>query len=205
MAGAFFAGAQVASAAQVTVSGTDDIFAYDVTDPSTLGFSGGAGTAPSFVDVMAGKMVSVTAMGSVDCCDTASTPGSVGPDGFASNPFTGGGSAISGNGVTYSSPGAFALAGLYTDSAGAAVGEVFTIGSSFSGLAPVGADRLYLGLPDASGFNGAAGFYGDNSGSFAVSVSAAPEPASWALMIAGVGLIGVCLRRKSQSPVLSAA
>jgi hypothetical protein len=38
--------------------------------------------------------------------------------------------------------------------------------------------------------------YADNSGSFTVAVSSAPEPASWALMLGGSGLTGVALRRR---------
>ena len=36
---------------------------------------------------------------------------------------------------------------------------------------PEGATRLFLGIPDAGGFNGPPGGYGDNSGSFAVTVN----------------------------------
>ncbi|MGA2854388.1 MAG: hypothetical protein ABSE90_09705, partial [Verrucomicrobiota bacterium] len=35
---------------------------------------------------------------------------------------------------------------------------------------PQGATRLFLGIPDAVGFNGSPGGYGDNSGAFTLSV-----------------------------------
>lgn len=65
--------------------------------------------------------------------------------------------------------------------------QLFYIGDGLTGdgsgavqqfIVPSGATRLYLGISDAPGFNGAPGAYNDNSGNFAVSfqVSAAGEP-----------------------------
>ena len=44
--------------------------------------------------------------------------------------------------------------------------------------------------------------YGDNTGSYTVSVreAAVPEPATWALMLLGVGFCGATLRRRHGSP-----
>jgi hypothetical protein len=61
-------------------------------------------------------------------------------------------------------------------------------------IVPTGATELFFGLPDASGFNGPSGYYGDNSGSFSVAVSAVPEPGVWAMMIMGLALMGSALR-----------
>jgi hypothetical protein len=49
----------------------------------------------------------------------------------------------------------------------------FKIGSSYTVTVPFGATALFFGLPDANGFNGPSGFYGDNDGSFVVNVTAA--------------------------------
>jgi PEP-CTERM motif len=65
---------------------------------------------------------------------------------------------------------------------------------------PTGATTLYLGLADACGFSGAPSCFFDNSGSFTVTANGTaalggvPEPASWALMLIGVGMAGGMLR-----------
>lgn len=48
--------------------------------------------------------------------------------------------------------------------------------------------QLHFGVGD--------GNFSDNGGSFRVTISAVPEPASWAMMIAGFGLAGAAMRRK---------
>ena len=47
---------------------------------------------------------------------------------------------------------------------------------------------LYFGVTD--------GNYGDNGGAFRITISNVPEPASWALLIAGFGLTGAAMRRR---------
>jgi PEP-CTERM motif len=81
--------------------------------------------------------------------------------------------------------------------------QIFFIGDGLAGdgvsaqtfLAPTGSTRLFLAVADS--FGSSTG----NLGSLAVTYSstaggAAPEPASWALMIAGFGLAGAALRRR---------
>jgi hypothetical protein len=86
--------------------------------------------------------------------------------------------------------GQFSDGGL-TANYGALVGEVggtyFLLGTgptTFSGLS----GELYIGYWDS--------YYGDNSGTQTVSIAAVPEPATWAMMLAGFGLIGFALRRR---------
>jgi hypothetical protein len=44
---------------------------------------------------------------------------------------------------------------------------------------------------------------GDNIGSVSANVALVPEPASWALLIAGFGLVGAAARRRRQQTVLA--
>lgn len=71
---------------------------------------------------------------------------------------------------------------------------------------PAGATELYLGISDASGYNGPPSAYGDNSGSYSVQYkfpgvtapSAVPEPASFGLLVCGLSLGVLRLRRKAK-------
>jgi hypothetical protein len=78
--------------------------------------------------------------------------------------------------------------------------QVFFIGDGLTGngtgvgqdfLAPLGATRLYLGYADGFVFHGAPGYYDDNSGSLAVTVSSSnvPEPSTLAIVVAGALVI----------------
>jgi hypothetical protein len=79
---------------------------------------------------------------------------------------------------------------------GALVGEIGgvyqTIGANFNGPA-WGTGELKLFYWDSNA--------GDNSGQIAFNVSAVPEPATWAMMLAGFGLVGFSLRRKQRASV----
>jgi hypothetical protein len=105
----------------------------------------------------------------------------------------------------------FTLAGLGTDFAGLSplLGQVFYIGDGVTSggafqtfIAPTGATRLFLGIPDGFGFGGAPGAYDDNDGSYRVRIGVnevpppVPEPQSIALLAAGIGLLGVLARRR---------
>jgi hypothetical protein len=191
-----------AYAAIVSVSAGSDIFAAGVTSiPGTdyAGNVGGNGMAPFAYAVTPGETLDITATGQVNCCDTASTPGVSGPNGFNPNPFAPPpgstiSNSISGGTVgtyTSSTGAAFALVGSYLN------GNPFTIGSSDTIVIPNGVNTLYLGFADAAGFNGLSGYYQDNSGSLQVSISAVPEPSTWAMMISGfLGLGFMAYRRK---------
>lgn len=95
------------------------------------------------------------------------------------------------------------------------LGQVFFIGNGKNSLdvfqqfiAPTGATRLFLGIPDGFGFGGVPGAYDDNDGSYRVRlgvneippVSAVPLPAALPLMGAGFAALGfVGWRRKRKA------
>ena len=67
-------------------------------------------------------------------------------------------------------------------------------GTKFYGLSDVTVNAGTQVLDVVGGFNGGAGASGSYDGTVAFTVSAAPEPSVWALMIAGVAMIGGMLR-----------
>lgn len=110
-----------------------------------------------------------------------------------------------------------ALIATFTDDAGNIVGNPFSIGRVFveddtyfyvvgvgAGATPDGATRIQLGVNDD--------IFRDNSGAFRVCVGESfdacdrliegpgpvPEPATWAMMIAGFGLVGGAMRRRTK-------
>ncbi|MBC8413541.1 MAG: PEP-CTERM sorting domain-containing protein [Nitrospira sp.] len=87
------------------------------------------------------------------------------------------------------------------------LGQIFYIGDGLtdaalfqSFTAPVGATRLFLGIPDGFGFVGVPGAYDDNDGAYRVRIGVnetpiIPEPST--VLLLGSGLIAaVVLRRK---------
>jgi len=82
------------------------------------------------------------------------------------------------------------------------IGDGKTSGGTFQEfIAPAGATRLFLGIPDGFGFGGAPGAYDDNDGSYRIrigvnEVPAIPEPETYALMLAGLALLRFATRRR---------
>ena len=79
----------------------------------------------------------------------------------------------------------------FTANYGALVGEVgstfFNIGTGPIALSGLSGD-LKVGYWDS--------YYGDNSGSQTLSITAVPEPATWAMMLVGLGGLGVAMRAR---------
>jgi hypothetical protein len=88
------------------------------------------------------------------------------------------------------------------------IGQVFFIGNGQTSggvfqefIAPVGATRLFFGIPDAFGFNGVPGAYDDNDGSYRIRVGVNQTPAPIPLpapffLLAGALAGLVTLRRR---------
>lgn len=98
------------------------------------------------------------------------------------------------------------------------IGQVFYIGNGVNSssqfqqfVAPTGATRVFFGITDAFGFNGAPGAFDDNDGSYRIRVginespnnpiTPVPEPETYALMLAGLGLLGMVARRRKPKEV----
>jgi hypothetical protein len=87
------------------------------------------------------------------------------------------------------------------------IGDGVTAGNTFqSFIAPTGATRLFLGIPDGFGFNGLPGAYDDNDGSYRIRLginedprnppTQVPEPGTILLIGTGLALMGLRSRRK---------
>ncbi len=90
------------------------------------------------------------------------------------------------------------------------LGQVFYIGDGKTAagefqtfIAPTGATRLALGIPDGFGFNGAPGAYDDNDGSYSIRLgineipTPVPEPGTMGMLLAGLGLCAWARRRRA--------
>src|SRR5580698_500952 len=140
--------------------------------------------------VTAGEILTISATGTASCCLGGSPTN--GPDGGG----LGGPADITGymNVGAYINSVQFPLVGVFN------VGTPWTIlviGSKDTLTVPVGATELYLGLPDALGFQNPPGYYNDNSGAFTVDITATPLPSTWTMLIAG--FIGLSLIGYSRS------
>lgn len=177
-----------------TVDGKSNIFAAGLT--SVPAFKGGGGLLPIETDLTGDvSSVSFSATGLVNCC--GNTPNSP-PDGVSDLPPT---NVNNYNGISgIKAPNAMMLLGVFLGSglpSGTAppILDFNTIGINFTTLSPklqqtffigdgvtssgtsqtftvpIGATRLFLGIADAYDFSDDPSYYGDNTGSFKVTIT----------------------------------
>jgi len=90
------------------------------------------------------------------------------------------------------------------------LGQVFYIGNGLTAalsfkqfVAPVGATRLFLGIPDGFGFNGPPGAYDDNDGAYRIVIGVnsvpVPEPQTYAMLGIGLIALGMVGRRRRKA------
>jgi len=184
-----------AHAGTVFVDAKDDIFLAGQSSvpsgfPTQLAEPGdGAGLLPVSINVHAGEILHLSATGTANC-GVGCNPAGSGPGGdpeFGTSSIAGYGNV----GPYTGSPGeGFQLLGVFN---AGSTWSPFIIGAGGTFVAPSGATKLYLGLPDGFSFQGPPGAYNDNTGGFTVSV---PEPSTWAMLILGMSLIGFSARRR---------
>jgi hypothetical protein len=92
-----------------------------------------------------------------------------------------------------------ALIGTFTDSSGVIVGTPFAPGNGpFTALVPSGASFLSLGVND--------NIFSENSGGWDIKIagigSPVPEPSTWAMLLLGLGSLGLARYRSSRKAVL---
>ena len=81
-----------------------------------------------------------------------------------------------------------------------ALNQTFFVGDGLTGNGtgavqqfdvPVGASRLFLGIPDGPTFGSDPGSYGDNSGAFSATYAVTPVPEPSSLLLVGYGMAGM--------------
>jgi hypothetical protein len=214
-----------AQAQSLTVAGTANIWGAGRSGaaaiPAPAGGSGGT-VAPS-VSVAGATVVQFDSI--TGLVNFGGGRGLVGPDGFSVSSASSHPAYNSLSGITLAA-GAPLLGVFLSDSVPAGVApatlsfagntafaslspqlqQVFFIGDGLTGtgtgtvqqfMVPTGATRLFLGLADGFVAGGLPGGYENNTGSFAINVSAVPEPASALLLAAGMALVGWQRRRQA--------
>ncbi|HEY1926158.1 MAG TPA: PEPxxWA-CTERM sorting domain-containing protein [Caulobacteraceae bacterium] len=181
------------------VPGTSDPFLAGAPSGASVDFGGGIvdsapADSPVGIAVTAGQKVTISNVtGTVSNGPGIPANGPTGGGGISSSAFTPTGftELVAG----YSDLPINSLVGVFLTPGGG--DQVFEVGNGGTLIAPVGTTKFYLATVD--GFQ-----WSNNSGAFTATV-AVPEPAAWAMMLLGLGGIGVALRSRRRQSGLSAA
>ena len=160
--------------------------------------SGGTGVAVAAFNVGDAFTVSVNPL---DLWNAGALPRWSNADGLTGNLFATGGADTNGDlpsgtaGVqigqsfgTWSQGGLVAPYGALVGAWDTTPSSYFLIGTNFAGVATASTSNLKLYYFDSN--------FGDNTGSILVNVTAVPEPETYAMLLAGLGLIGFMSRRR---------
>jgi len=159
-----------------------------------LANSSTGGTALSTITLAAGESFTVLA-GIADLWSAGPLPRYSNANGLTANLFATGadesgatvGTLIGQNWNSYTQDGFTAAYGQLVGKIGS---QYFALGTNSGGTA-TSAGTLQLFYWDSNG--------ADNFGSIAVNVSAVPEPATYAMLLAGLGLMGLMVRRRTSN------
>jgi hypothetical protein len=217
------ASASIASAATVVVNASDDLY--------NAGTSGFDGTMAEAVNVTGLSSITFTVVPGRTVTLNNGTYNDADGAGSVGDSYNSGGNGIAGLtapvdgflagafvGATPTATPAqlnFTTSGTSFATLAPALQQAFFIGDGRTGDAsgatqtfyvPTGATTLYLGISDACGYHGSPSCYGDNNGSFTVTTmgttaGAVPEPAAWAMMLVGFGVVGTGVRHRRQAVV----
>jgi hypothetical protein len=197
-----------AGSTTVTVPGTADPFLAGAPNGASVDFNGvidantdyAPAESPVAIGVTGGQTLWISAandatLGPVGNCYGCVSGSPAGGEVTNSTPFTTTGFTALVLGYSSALP-INSLVGLFNGPSP----SVFEIGDGGTFAVPTGATDLYLGTVDRYQWN-------NNIGAYDVTVSAVPEPATWALMFIGVGMIGAGLRvaRRKNDMAFSAA
>lgn len=183
----------------ISVSGGDVI---RVADPAVGGVNFFNGFGPPFFGPSGNGLAgsNLTALGGIS--------GYIGPQGPLTGVFLSDAIPLSGAPGTLNFSNAPGALGIDFTSLAPLLGQIFYIGDGVTSggvfqefIAPAGATRLFLGIPDGFNFGGAPGAYDDNDGSYRVvigvnQIPTIPEPGSLVLLTAGLLFLGARRRNK---------
>ncbi len=215
------ASAAFGQAGNTFVDAKSNIFGYGLTAPSPGGGGGGIVAVSLALNAGTGRTATFFARGSAGWAGAAVNGPDGGNFSSSTNvpgigPISGYNAPLSGHLVglfieagdisALSAPGAATYADLSAfaqNHYSPLLRQVFFIGDGLTGTnsgdtqtfdVPDGAAYLVLGIADAFGFNGAAGYYDDNVGGFDVNYNVVPAPG--AMSVAGLSLAIASRRRR---------
>jgi hypothetical protein len=149
--------------------------------------------SPVAFAVTAGETLTISNVtGQAGNCPGCWSPDANGGPGISSAPFTFAGVGFTPLVSSFPSLPINSLVGIFNGPSP----SVFEIGLGGTFVAPTGATELYLGTVDGWQWN-------NNVGGYNLSISAVPEPATWAMLVLGLGAVGFGLRMSRRNGAMA--